>query len=230
MKVLKSHLALYFIFGILYFLSTLMNWTYLSYAAKPLFIGAISFYYIEESKSPLNYYNCSILTLLFFSGVINLLEGYNYLLYVVFFNFLAYCLLLFQLIKKLIQERPSTIEKGNFLSVLIILLFLTCVLYISSFIVFDRSFEWFKVMLVYGFALCSFVLAATLTYLSAPNPKNTFLILYALDVIICELFYGIYHYYYQVALLRFTSILCYIISFYLLAHYFLKENNNSVAE
>lgn len=226
MNVLKSHLALYFIFGILYFLSTLMNWTYLSYTAKPLFIGAISFYYIEESKAPLNYYNCSILTLLFFSGVINLLEGYNYLLYVVFFNFLAYCLLLLQLIKKTPKRRPHAIEKGNFISIFFILLFLTCVLYISSFIVFDRSFEWFKVMLVYGFALCTFALAATLTYLSTPNQKNTYLILYALDVIICELFYGIYHYYYQVALLRFTSILCYIISFYLLTHYFLKENNN----
>lgn len=230
MNVLKSHLALYFIFGILYFLSTIMNWTYVSYIAKPLFIGAISFYYIEESKSPLNYYNCSILALLFFSGVINLLEGYSYLLYVVFFNLSAYCLLLFRLIKQLTQNKPRKIEKGNFLSVLLMLLFLFCILYISSFIVFDRSFEWFKVMLVYSFALCSFVLAATLTYLSAPNPKNTYLILYALDVIICELFYGIYHYYYPIALIRFSSILCYILSFYLLAHYFLKENNNPVAE
>lgn len=226
MNVLKSHLALYFIFGILYFLSTIMNWTYVSYAAKPLFIGAISFYYIEESKTPLNYYNCLILASLFFSGVINLLEGYGYLLYVVFFNFSAYSLLLFRLIKRFPQKRPRHIEKGNFISILLMLLFLVCILYISSFIIFDRSFEWHKVILVYAFALCSFVLGATVTYLSVPDSKNTFLILYALDVIVCELFYGIYHYYYPIAIIRFSSILCYIFSFYLLAHYFLKENNS----
>lgn len=226
MNVLKSHLALYIIFGTLYFLSTLMNWTYLSYVAKPLFIGAISFYYIEESKTAFSYYNCTILALLFFSGVINLLEGYSYLLYVVFFNFSAYSLLLFQLIKKIIQRKLHKIDKGNFLFILLMLIFLICVLYISSFIVFDRSFEWHKVIIVYGFALSSFALGAALTYLSEPNPKNTYLILYAFDIIICELFYGIYHYYYQVALLRFTSVFCYILSFYFLAHYFLKENHH----
>lgn len=229
MNVLKSHLALYFIFGILYFLSTLMDWTYLSYIAKPLFIGAISFYYIEERKMPLNYYNCSILAFLFFSGVINLLEGYDYLLYVVFFNFLAYCMLLLQLIKKLIQKRPRNVDKGNLLSILLTLLFLICAVYISSFIVFDRSFEWYKVILVYGFTLAFFVLGATLTYLAEPSQKNTYLRLYALDIIVCELFYGIYHYYYQVALLRFASISCYILSFYFLVRYLLKENNNSMA-
>lgn len=207
-----------------------MDWTYASYIAKPLFIGAISFYYIEESKTHINYYNCLVLTLLFFSGVINLLEGYSYFIYVLFFNFSAYCLLSFQFMKKLIQGRPHKIEKGNFLSFLLMLLFLICLLYISSFIIFDRSFEWYKVILVYGFALTSFVMGATLTYLAEPNQKNTYLILYALDIIICELFYGIYHYYYQVPFLRFSSIFCYILSFYFLAHYFLKENNNPFEE
>jgi len=230
MNFLKSHLALYFIFGILYFLSTVMDWVYASYIAKPLFMGAISFYYIEESKTPINYYNCSILTFLFFSGIINLMEGYSYFIYVLFFNFLAYCMLLFQLIKELIQKRHYKIEKGNFLSILIMLIFLTCLLYISSFIVFDRSFELYKVIFVYGFALAAFVLCAAFTYLVDPNQKNTYLMLYALDIIICELFYGIYHYYYKVPFLRFSSIFCYILSFYFLVNYFLKENNHQMKE
>ncbi len=230
MNILKSHLALYFLFGILYFLSICMDWTYLSYIAKPLFIGAISFYYFEESKKPVNYYNCTILALLFFSGVINLLEGYSYFIYVLFFNFLAYCILLFKLIKELSKMKLYKIEKASYLSILLTLIFLSCVLYISSFIVFDRSFELYKVILVYGFTLITLSFCAAFMYLVKFNQKNTYLILYTLNIIICELFYGIYHYYYKVPLLRFTSIFCYILSFYFLAHYFLKESNEQVKE
>ncbi|RXR17803.1 hypothetical protein EQG63_09985 [Flavobacterium amnicola] len=225
MNILKSHLRLYFIFGILYFLSTFMDWTYTSYFAKPLFIGAISFYYIEESRKNINYYNCIILIFFLISGVINLLEGFDYFVYVLFFNFLAYCMLLLQLIKELRHKKLYIIDKENYTSILLTFIFLACILYISSLIVFDSSFELYKVILVYDAILITFVFSAAYAYLAKPNQKNTYLIIYALITIMCELFYGIYYYYYKLDFLRFTSIFCYILSFYFLIHYFLKEND-----
>lgn len=201
-----------------------MDWTYLSYIAKPLFIGAIFFYYMEERKTPVNYYNCSVLILLFFSGVINLLEGYGYFVYVLFFNFLAYCILFFLLIKRILKKQHYKIKKEHFLQLLLMLVFLSCLLYIASFIVFDRSFELYKVILVYGFVLTTFVLCTTFLYLTESSQKNMFLLLYALDIIICELFYVIYHYYFHFLALRFMSVFCYILSFYFLVNYFLKKD------
>ncbi|ESU27291.1 hypothetical protein FLJC2902T_19940 [Flavobacterium limnosediminis JC2902] len=230
MNPLKSHLSLYFIFGFLYFLSTVMDWLLLSYIAKPLFIGAIFFYYIEERKTPVNYYNCTVLFFLFLSGIINLLEGYDYFVYILFFNFLAYCILFFQLIKHLAERRHHKIEKEHSLQLILTLIFLSCLLYISSFIVFDRSFELYKAILVYGVVVASFALCATFLYLSESTQKNMFLLFYAIDIIICELFYIIYHYYYSFPLLRFSSVFCYILSFYFLANYFLKENNLQTKE
>lgn len=230
MNVLKSHLSLYFIFGTLYFLSTLMDWTNLSYFAKPLFIGAISFYYIEQSKKPINYYNYLILLLLFLSGVINLLDGYSYFVYVLFFNFSAYSLFIYQLIKELKQKRLYKIKTENYFSIFLTILFSICLMYISSFIVFDRSSEFNKVILVYGLILVSLLLCATYIYLANSNQKNTFLIIYALSTLICENFYGVYHYYYKFSFFRYTSIACYIVSFYFLIHYFLKENDNEIEE
>lgn len=228
MNVLKSHLALYIIFGTLYFLSTFTDWTYVSYITKPLFIGAISFYYIEESKKNISYYNCIILTFFLISGIINLVEGY--FIYVLLFNFSAYCLLLFQLIKELKQKKLYRIEKENYSSILLTFIFLSCLIYISTFIVFDRSFELYKVIIVYDFILISFVFFAAYAYVAKLNLKNTYLILFALTIVICELFYGIYYYYYKLPFFRFTSIFCYIISFYFLTQYFLKDNNNNIEE
>ncbi|HKX85962.1 MAG TPA: hypothetical protein VJL37_04785 [Flavobacterium sp.] len=230
MNVLKSHLALYFIFGALYFLSTLMDWTYASYFSKPLFIGAICFHYIEESKKNINYYNCIILLFFFISGIINLLDGFGYFIYVLFFNFLAYCMLLLQVSKRLSHKKLRRIEKENYTSILLTFIFLACLLYISILIVFDSSFELHKVIVVYDSVLITFVFFAAFNYVNRLNPKNTFLILYALIIVICELFYGIYYYYYKLAFLRFSSIFCYIISFYFLVHYFLKSGNTAIEE
>jgi hypothetical protein len=228
MNVLKSHLALYFIFGTLYFLSTIMDWTYVSYFTKPLFIGAIGFYYLEESRKNINYYNCTILIFFFLSGIINLLEGFDYLIYVLFFNFLAYCMLLLQVSKQLSHRKLRRIEKENYTSILLTFIFLACLLYISILIVFDSSFELHKVIVVYDSVLITFVFFAAFNYVTKLNQKNTFLILYALIIVICELFYGIYYYYYKLPFLRFTSIFCYIISFYFLIQYFLKVNNTTI--
>lgn len=228
MKVLKSHLTIYYIFGFLYFLSTIMDWILLSYVAKPLFIGAVFFYYIEEKQTSVNYYYCLVLFFLFCSAIINLLEGYSYFIYVLFFNFLAYCILFFLLIKRLVEKRHHKIEKEHSLQLLLMLIFLSCFLYISYYIVFDRSFEFYKVILLYGFILTAFAMLATYRYLTEASQKNMFLLFYAIDVVICEIFYIIYHYYFSFALVRFVSVFCYILSFYFLANYFLKENNYSI--
>lgn len=230
MKFRKSHLLLYFTFGIVYFIAIVMDWLIVSYVTKPLFIGAIIFYYIKESKTPVTPYNCTILALLFISGMINLIEGYSYFIYVLLLNFLAYCLLLYPLIKELMQKKHPTIQKENLLYISLTLVFLICALYISSFIVFDRSFELYKVIVVYGLVVASVVFCATLLYLSAATPKNTYLMLYALDIIICELFYGIYHYYYRLLFIRLASVFCYILSFYFLGNYFVKENSDAAEE
>ena len=207
-----------------------MDWTYFSYFTKPLFIGAISFYYLEESKKNINYYNCIILVFFFLSGIINLLEGFDYFIYVLFFNFIAYCMLLLQVSKRLNRKKLLKIEKENYTSILLTFIFLACLLYISILIVFDSSFELHKVIVVYDSVLITFVFFAAFNYVNRLNPKNTFLILYALIIVICELFYGIYYYYYKLAFLRFSSIFCYIISFYFLVHYFLKSGNTAIEE
>jgi len=230
MNFLKSHLALYFLFGILYFIAIIMDWLYLTYVMKPLFIGAIFFYYLEESKTSVTYYNCAIIALLFISGIINLIEGYSYFIYVLLLNFLAYCLLLYQLIKELIRKKHPTIQKVNLLYIILTVVFLICALYISSFIVFDKSFELYKVVIVYGLVVASVVFCATLLYLSTPTHKNTYLMLYTLDIIICELFYGIYHYYHSLLLIRLVSVFCYILSFYFLGNYFVKDNNDQTEQ
>lgn len=228
MNALKLYLNIYFFFGILYFLSAIMDWKYLSYFSKPLFIGIIILYYIEKNKKQINYYNLTILCLLFFSGVLNLLEGYNYFIYVLFINFLAYSILIFQLVKELKKLKFYKIERENYFSIILTSIFLICLLYISSFIVFDRSSEFYKVIFAYGIVSVCLTLSATLIYLAKGNSKNTYLVVYTLSTLICENFYGIYHYYYKLAFFRYSSIFCYIISFYFLVNYFLQDNEDKI--
>lgn len=230
MNILRLYTNTYVTFGILYFLSTLLNWKYLSYFSKPTFILMIILYYVDKTKNNINYYHLTILCLLFFSGTLNLLEGYHYFVPVLFINFLAYAILIFQLIKELKNLKNHKMEKENYFSIFLTFIFLICLLYISSFIVFDRSSEFYKVILVYGSILVCLTLCATFIYLAKVNSKNTYLILYTISTLICENFYGIYHYYYKLDFFRFSSILCYIISFYFLVNYFSKDNETQKSD
>lgn len=223
-------MTLYFVFGFLYFLSTVTDWLYVSYISKPFFIGALCFYYIEESKKNVNYYNCTVLVLLFLSGIINLLEGYDYFVYVLLLNLLAYCLLFFQVLKYLNAIPYYKFKKIQYFQLGITIIFLASLLYIPSFLVFDSAFELYKLVVVYGSVLTLFVLCTTFNYIVNPSPKNMYLLLYVFDIVIGELFYGIYHYYHNFMMVRYLSVFCYILSFYFLVKYFLKENNPQTKE
>lgn len=226
MKVLNSYIIIYIISGILYLLSTILNCNLLGYIAKPIFIGALYIYYIKESKEGVNYYYIIILTLLFLSGVINLIDGKDNFKYILFLNFCAYCIFVYVLVKKLLIFKDEIIIKNNFSAFLLILIFFLCLVYISRFIVFDSTFNLYKFIYVYDFLLTVLGICSTLLYLGDLSNKNTYLILAVLNIIICEICYGIYYYYYAFLFFRYTSVLCYIVSFYFLVNYFLLKNEN----
>lgn len=226
MKILNSFIIVYIISGILYLMSTILNYNLLGYIAKPVFIGSIYIYFIKEIKYNFNYKYFTILTLLFLSGIINLLEGKDYFKYVLFLNFCAYSVFLYVLAKKLLIFKLEIFQKNNFSVFLLILIFFLCLIYISSFIVFDSAFTLYRFMYSYNFVLTSLGVCSTLLYLVDMSNKNTYLILAVLTIIICEIFYGIYYYYYPFWFFRYTSIFCYIIMFFFLVNYFLNENED----
>lgn len=226
MKILNSFIIIYIISGILYLLSTILNYNLLGYIAKPIFIGVLCVYYINKSKDNFNYEYFTVLILLFLSGMINLLEGKDNFKYVLFLNFCAYSFFLYILVKKLAVFKLEVMQKNNFSAFLLILIFFLCLIYISRFIVFDTSFEMYKFMYAYDFLLTAVGVCSTLLYLVDSSTKNTYLILAVLNILICEICYGIYYYYYPFLFFRYTSVLCYIVSFYFLVNYFLNANEH----
>ena len=196
MKIINSFIIVYIISGFLYLLSTILNYNLLGYITKPLFISALCIYYIKESKKSINYYYIMILTLLLLSGIINLLEGKENFRYVLFLNFCAYSILLYVLIKKMLLFKFEIMQKNNLSTFLLIVIFFLCLIYISRFIVFDTTFGMYKFVYVYDFLLMAVGVCSTLLYLVDLSNKNTYLILAVINIVINEICYGIYYYYY----------------------------------
>ena len=226
MKSINAFIIVYIISGILYLLSTILNYNLLGYIAKPLFIGTLYIYYIKKSKDSVNYYCIAILTLLFLSGIINLLEGKGNFKYVLFLNFSAYSVFLYVLVKKILYFKFKIIKKNNLAVFLLIMIFFLCIIYISRFIVFDNNFTMYKFIYVYDFLLMAVAVSSALLYLVDFSDKNTFLILTVINIVIAEICYGIYYYYYPFLFFRYTSVFCYIVSFYFLVSYFLNTNGH----
>lgn len=227
MKKVNTNILVYTISGLFYFLSTIFQLEIFTYAFKPLLIGALFFYYLEERKKNINIYFIILFVLLFISGTINLIEGNLYFLYVLLFNLSAYCIFLFQIGKKIYKPNITIQENVNIMYLLITFVFLISLFYTSSYIVFDPTFEFYILILLYGLILFSIGILSTYIYLISPTKQNTYLVLFALSIIICDLFYGIYYYYFNLASFRYLSIICYILSFYFLTNFFILDEKKA---
>lgn len=227
MKASTPSLLLYIVSGFLFFLSTIIDNEYLTLIAKPIISTSIFFYYWQESHGKVNFWFSSIIILLFTSGIFNLFEDEFALQYVILINFVAYCILLGFIIRSLFELRIKSIDNYNLAYIIFMLLFLSSLLYVCLFLVFDSTSDLYLFIIVYTIILLIIGVLNALLYSFKSTRENIFLMMTTFCFIICDLFYAIYYYYYDFVFFRYVSILCNIVSFYFLVNYFLLKKENS---
>jgi len=233
MKASTPALILYIISGFLFFLSIVIDYEDLTLMVKPIIATSMLFYYWQESYGKANIWFLIVLFCLFVSGVLNLFEDVQTLLYVITFNLIAYSIILIFSIKALLQLNLKFFDKVNLTYIVLMFLFLSCLLYVGVFIVFDSSTDMHCIISVYGVVLVLMGILNMTLYTLNHNKANVYLLMATFSFIICDLFYIIYYYYYDFVFFRYVSVLCNIISFYFLVNYFLSrsninENNESI--
>lgn len=226
MKASAPALILYSISGFLYFFSVVFDYEFLTVIAKPIIAASIFFYYWQESHGKINFWFSLILLMLFANGLLNLFEEESLFLYLLLTNFLAYAILFAFIVRNLLEFNLKTLCKTNLIYIFLMFLFLSSLLYMDLFLVFDSSFELYFFLVLYGSLLLALGLLSTLLYTLNHNKSNVYLIMTIFSFIICDLFYAVHYYYYHFALFRYISILCNIISFYFLVNYFLLRKEN----
>lgn len=224
MKASTPALILYIISGILFFLSIVINNDYLTLVSKPVISTSIFFYYLQESHKKVNFWFLLILILFFFSGILNLYEDEFVLQYVILINLISYCILLGFIIRSLFEIKINNLDNVNLTYIILMLLFLSCLLYVCLFLVFDSTEVLYLYFIVYACVLLLLGLLITILYLLNNNEENISLMTATFCYIICDLFYAIYYYYYDFIFFRYVSVLCNIVSFYFLVNYFLLRN------
>ena len=226
MKASTPSLLLYIVSGFLFFLSIIMDNEYLTLIAKPIISTSIFFYYWQESHGKVNFWFSFIIILLFTSGIFNLFEDEFALQYVILINFVVYCILLGFIIRSLLELRIKSIDNYNLAYIVFMLLFLSSLLYVCLFLVFDFTSDLYLFIIVYTVILLIIGVLNTLLYRLKKTPENVYLMMTTFCFIICDLCYAIYSYYYDFIFFRYVSILCNIVSFYFLVNYFLLKNEN----
>lgn len=230
MKASTPALILYIISGLIFFLSAIMGNEYLTLIAKPIIIPAIFFYYWQESKGKINVWFSMVLFLLFVSGVLNLFDDEKIFFYVIVCNLFAYCILLNFALKSIFELKFHLPDKINLSYIILMFLFLSSLLYVSLFLLFDLKFELYFVIIIYGISSVLLSSLSTILYMQQQNQANFFLMMTSFTFIVSDLFYVMYYYYYDFVFFRGISIFSYIVSFYILVNYFLLRKPTYINE
>ncbi|SFA89073.1 hypothetical protein SAMN05660845_0829 [Flavobacterium swingsii] len=226
MKAIKPPLLLYMISGFLFFLSIIIDNEYLTLVSKPVISSSIFFYYLQESRGKVSFWFSIVLLLLFVSGIFNLFEDELTLQYVILVNLVVYCILLGFVIRSLFEINLKSLDNVSLTYIILMLFFLSSLLYVCLFLVFDSTSVLYLYIIVYGSILLILGFLNTVLYAFKNSKEVVSLMMATFCFIICDLFYVIYYYYYDFIFFRYISVLCNIISFYFLVNYFLLRNEN----
>jgi hypothetical protein len=224
MKPISPALGLYIIAGIVFFVSSIAGNEYLIFISKPIVPTSIMFYYWQESNGRVNWWYFLVLMLFFFSGILNLFEDNQVLFYILILNCFGYGILLSHIIKSLFEIKIRFLDRINLAYVFLMVLFLSCLMYVLLFLVFDSSYELYVHMIVYGFILSSLVVLNSILYNLKHTKADVLLMLTSFCYLMADLFYVVYYYYFDFILFRCLTLIANIVSYYFLVRFFLTTN------
>ncbi len=181
---------------------------------------------MQESRGKVSFWFSIVLLLLFVSGIFNLFEDELTLQYVILVNLVVYCILLGFVIRSLFEINLKSLDNVSLTYIILMLFFLSSLLYVCLFLVFDSTSVLYLYIIVYGSILLILGFLNTVLYAFKNSKEVVSLMMATFCFIICDLFYVIYYYYYDFIFFRYISVLCNIISFYFLVNYFLLRNEN----
>lgn len=226
MKQISPALVLYMIAGIVYFISSVVGNEYLIFISKPVISTAIIFHYWQESNGKVNPWHILVLLLFFISGILNLFEDAKVLEYILVLNCLGYLILLSHIIKNLFEFKIKFTDSVNLVYVFFMVLFLSCLMYVLLFLVFDSSYELYIHMIIYGFILSTLVILNSALYNIKHTRADVYLMLTSFCYLMADLFYIIYYYYFDFPLFRYLTLASNVISYYFLVNFFLETNKS----
>jgi len=225
MKQLTPAFIVYIISGLIFTISSMLGYEYVIFISKPMIASSIIFYYLQEVKNKVNYWHLLFLFLYFTSGILNLLEDSQALIYVIVVNVIGYSLLLSIVIKKLFDINYRNIVSINLLYILLTIIFLSTLVYVCLGLVFSKENNMYSYFILYATVLTCLTISCTVLYTLKHSNAIVYLLLAAFCYIICDLFYIIYYYYYDFIFFRLLSIMSSVISYYFIVNYFLKSND-----
>ena len=227
MKQITPAIALYIIAGIVFFFSSIAGNEYLVFISKPIVPSAILFHYWNESKGNVNPWFVLVILVFFTSGILNLFKDNDVLLYILVVNCIGYVVLLSHVVRNLIEIKIRFLDKVNMAYIFLMVMFLSCLMYVLLFLVFDTSYELYVHMIIYGVILCSLVILNSILFNIKHNQADMFLMLTSFCYLMSDLFYVVYYYYYGFLFFRYLTLSGNIISYYFLVKFFLAANKKA---
>ena len=223
MKHITPALWAYLFSGITYIISAMFHWDTFVFLAKPIIGSSILFHYFNESRKHTKFLPVIFLLLYFIGGIFNLFEDADVLKYVLILNMLGYSLLIVMVLKKIVLLKYNQFDNINLIYILLSILFIGTLMYLSVFLVFNKSFSLYSYIVTYAVILS--VLAVFVSILYAINPENSivYLLLAVFCYLVCDIFYVIYYYSYDFIFFRLLSILGSVVSYYFIVNYFISS-------
>ena len=174
---------------VLYFFSSLLQLNSLEVLTKPLFLPILLLYYLKRTNN--NFQNRVVVSFIFYyiAEMLVLNDGKEYYLISIFFFLIPYLILLFYVVKDLMQLlKLNGYGKLNF-AICFVFAFLIY-LYISVILIIDTNTVLEKMLLyLYGFVLLLLGVSAITLYVIKHSNANLYLIMTVIAFIVSDMFY-----------------------------------------
>lgn len=220
MKDIKTSLYLYSISSVVVLLARMLDFQVVENIIKPMIIPSIYFFYVQSSRTKMNYLE-SIILFLFFIGDMLIMLFPNDYMNIVLMSFSLGYIFIMQFILKDINFKILKIKALAYSVSLFILLFILLYFIIdlpAQMIINNHTSFFLYGLLLILIVVCSVYLYSTKTSFSTLN-----LLCMSLCFLISDLFYCIHKFILQNMILDILNLSAQFLSYYFVVKYFLSR-------
>ena len=213
-------LILYIIAVIIAVLGIVVDNEILLLFSKPVIVPAIFFYYIQTSKTSINWFFTLGLVAIFVEDIISILNYENVIYFLIIFNAINFIMLLYFRIKDI---QPNYISNKRKIYILMATLTNSFILFFILNLINIEDEMLNFILYIYGFVLWALVSLSAFHFYSSYSLRNTFAAIMCGCFILSNVAYAVYNFYINIEIFKILNLILQSASYFYMVKYFTSK-------
>ena len=188
--------------------------------SKPAIVPAIFFYYIQTSKTSINWFFALGLVSNFLHDILSLLNFGNTIYFIIIFNVINFLILLYFRIKDI---EPNFVSNKRKIYILMATLTNSFILFFVLNLINIENETLNFIIYIYGFILWGLVSLSAFHFYSSYSLRNTFAAIMCGCLILSNVAYAVYNFYINIEIFKILNLIMQSASYFYMVKYFTSK-------